>query len=293
MLNLNEVFSFIEVAKAQGFSEASRKTGLPKSTLSRHVQNLEERLAINLFQRSTRRLKLTPAGESFFRKAHSLAVDLESLERQFQSQSQKVEGLIRLTSSVEGGVYLLPRVLKSFKELYPGVDFDLHLSDETTNLIDAKIDVALRGGALQDSSFICRRIFDSSFKLYTHPELVASVEKTWKHNRDEIPLIDFTTKPFSQMTFVTKGKRFRFTQPPKYVSNSLRMSAELASLKLGVCALPQFIGEGCMQHQRALAPVLKDLEAAAGSLYVVYVAQAHLPRRVRLFIDHLIKELSH
>lgn len=292
MLNLNEVFSFIEVAKAQGFSEASRKTGLPKSTLSRHVQNLEERLAINLFQRSTRRLKLTPAGEDFFRKAHSLTVDFESLERQFQSRSQKVEGVLRITCAVEVGVYLLPPILKSFKRLHPGVEFDLLLSDETTNLIDAKIDVALRAGALQDSSFICRKVLDSNFRLFAHPDLVSHIESSWKTKREEIPLINFTTKPFSQMTFVNKGKRLRFTHSPSFSSNSLRMSAELASMKLGMCALPSFIGEACMHQHGNLHPVLRDWETASHALHIVYVAQTHLPRRVRLFIDHLISELS-
>lgn len=291
MLNLQEIFSFIEVAKAQGFSNASRKTGLPKSTLSRHVQNLEERLALNLFQRSTRRLQLTPAGEDFFRKAQALAGGFENLERQFQSQSKKIDGLLRITCAVEVGVFLLPPVLNSFRLSHPEIDFDLHLSDQSTNLIDSKIDVAIRAGFLEDSSIICKKILDTNFKLFAHADFKNQWESLAKGKRAQIPLIEFTTKPFAQLIFMNEGKKLVFNHSPRFFSNSLRMSAELAMLGAGICALPSFMGDRYVEQGR-LAPIFSEWGTTPHPLHLLYLDQTHLPLRVRLFIDHLMRELS-
>jgi DNA-binding transcriptional LysR family regulator len=283
MLNLDEIFSFIEVAKAQGFSEASRVTRLPKSTLSRHVQNLEERLALHLFHRSTRRLKLTQAGEDFFRKAQSLTEQFENLERQFQTQNEKAEGLIRITCPVEVGAFILPPIFRAFKTEHPLVEFDLLLSDDITNLIESRIDVALRGGVLKDSSIICRKVFESQFKVYGHPSL--------KKDLKTVSLIDYTNRPFEKLEFQIKGKKFVFGQKPVLRSNSLRMNAEWAAQGLGACALPSFMGE-VYESERKLVCLSKDLGTVIQPMHLLYLSQSHLPLRVRLFIDYLTKSLA-
>ncbi len=288
MLNLQEILSFIEVSKAQGFTNASRKTGLPKSTLSRHVQNLEERLALHLFKRSTRRLTLTPAGEDFFRRSQGLIDDFENLEKHFQGQSQRVDGTLKITCAVEVGSYLLPPLIESFQRLYPEVNFDVYLSDETTNLIDAKIDLAIRAGYLSDSSIICKKVLEHQFKLYAHPKKVTSLEK---QNKEVVPLIEFSTKPFHKLEFFNGRKKLRFTQAAKFFSNSLRMNAELAIQGLGICILPSFMGESYCE-KGLLKPVFQDWGTKPHPLHLLYTAQAHLPSRLRLFIDHLTSEIS-
>lgn len=288
MLNIQEIFSFLEVSKAGGFTAASQKTGWPKSTLSRHVQNLESQLALNLFQRSTRKLKLTTAGEDLFRKAQGLMIELEGLERQFQDRNQKVEGLIRITCAVETSVFLLPSLLASFQRKYPLVHFDLQLSDEAQNLIDARLDIALRSGFLSDSSVICKKLLENKFCLYGHPKKVLPFAK---QKNNEIPLVDFETKPFQSLTFYHNKKSLRFLQPPRISTNSLRMTAELAAQGVGLCALPAFMGDKYVQ-QGKLSSFKPDWSSQAQPLHILYPAQSHLPMRVRLFIDHLIKELS-
>lgn len=291
MLNLDEISSFLLVAKAMGFTKASLESGLPKSTLSRHVQNLEERLALNLFQRSTRRLKLTPAGEDFFSKAQSLVVDFESLEKQFQSQSQKAEGSIKITCPVEVGVDLLPRILKKFKEQHPRVSFDLDLNDQTANLIESKIDLALRAGALEDSSIICKKLLTSTFKLFASQSLFDKCELTKLKNLEKAPLIEYERKPFNKLKLIYRKKEIYLNQAACFKSNSLRMNAEMAISGIGVCALPQFMGL-CYVKSGKLVSVCNDLGTQRDHLHLLYPAQAHLPHRVRLFIDHLLSELN-
>jgi DNA-binding transcriptional LysR family regulator len=286
LLNLQEIFSFIEVAKENGFSKASQKTGLPKSTLSRHVQSLEERLALNLFQRTTRKLTLTPAGEDFFRQAQSLTNALETLEKNFSHRSQKVEGLIRMTCPRDMAGMMLAPSIHSFKQLYPHVRFELVLSDERTDLIDARMDLALRAGKLSDSSFIAKKIMEVQFCLYCARDFSCEEE-----NKDHLPLIDFSRRPFERLVFKSPTRKFTLKQTPIVLTNSLVANAELAAQGMGVCALPSYMGDKYVEEKK-LKPFLAECAAMIEPVHVIYPAQAHLPKRVRLFIDHLVKEFS-
>lgn len=291
MLNLDEISSFLLVAKAAGFTKASLESGLPKSTLSRHVQNLEERLALNLFQRSTRRLKLTAAGEDFFKKAQGLVAEFENLEKQFQSQSQKAEGSIKITCPVEVGVDLLPSILKTFKKKHPNVSFDLDLNDQTTNLIESKIDLAIRAGALEDSSIICKKLLTSTFKIFASQKMIHEYNLSHLKNLHSAPLIEYERKPFSKLKLLHRKKEVSLTQTPCFRSNSLRINAEMATAGIGVCALPYFMGVRYVQSGK-LNTVYSELGTAMDHLHLLYPSQAHLPYRVRLFIDHLLSEIN-
>lgn len=289
MLNIQEIFSFVAVVKTGSFTKASKSTGLPKSTLSRHVQTLEERLALTLFQRTTRRLELTKAGEDFFNQSRNLVTEFENLEHHFRSQSAKVEGTIRITCPVEVGVCVLPPILKSFQMKYPRVDFQLALEDETVNLIDSKMDVAIRAGHLQDSSLIARQIGQSQFQLYCSPEYLNKYSELNSPSKiEKAQFIEFSSKPLSKVILMNEKTKKTMDLKAKHCtqSNSLRMSMELAAHGLGVCLLPKFMGDLEVGSGR-LSLVLEGWATEPHPLQIVYPAQRQLSLKLRKFIDHM------
>lgn len=287
MLNIQEVFSFVSVAKEGSFTKASTKTGQPKSTISRHVQNLEERLALNLFQRTTRRLELTAAGEDFFRQSEKLISDFENLEHSFLSQNPKIEGTLRITCPVEVGVCLLPEKIQSFQVKHPDVEFELILDDSQLDLIASKIDLALRGGSLKDSSMISKKHLTSEFRLYCSPSyLKANPNIDSKGGIQQAHFLDFTNRPIHKMIFTKAGQKLKIHPKITTVTNSLRMSMEMAKKGLGVCLLPNFMGEHESQHKK-LTQVLEGWGSGMEPLQIIYPAQKHLSLKVREFINHL------
>lgn len=293
MIDVLELQAFVQVVHWGGFSTASRKMGIPKSTLSRRVAQLEERLALNLLKRTTRKISLTPAGEDFYRRASSIIGDLEKLQADSHMDQQIPKGLVRLTAPVELGTHLLKPMLAEFLKTYPHIQLDVVLSDAVADLIGEGIDVAIRGGKLKDSSLKARRVSVGEFRLYASPDYLASV-KTIRSVKDlaKHRLLHYSGRGNSQYWELTKsGQRATVKLENPVIVNNLSLIAGLAESGLGIAWLPGFLGEQGVKGG-GLQPVLPGWTSVSSPMYVVYPSARHLPLRTRLFIDFLIEKLS-
>ncbi|MDZ4359172.1 MAG: LysR family transcriptional regulator, partial [Variovorax sp.] len=156
MQDLNDMVFFAEVAERGGFAAASRALGIPKSRLSRRVAELEERLGVQLMQRSTRRLSLTPAGEIYLRHAWAAA------EAVAQVQTEP-SGLVRLTCPVTISHSGLAQLIPLFMARYPAVRVDIRVINRPVDLIEEGIDIALRvRPTIEDSTVLVAKTFGHS-----------------------------------------------------------------------------------------------------------------------------------
>lgn len=164
-----EMMVFVRVVEAGSFSEAARLLMMTPSTVSKLIARLEARIGVRLIERSTRRLVLTAEGQFYYERSRSLVSQIDETEQQLAQGNAKPEGLIRVSSSVTFGSAALEPILAEFLEAYPGVVVDLSLSDEMVDLYLDRTDVAIRVGALPDSSLMARKIGETRRCIVASP----------------------------------------------------------------------------------------------------------------------------
>jgi DNA-binding transcriptional LysR family regulator len=170
MGDLDDIAVFIRVAQFESFSRAAHALGMPVSTVSRKVTALEERLAVTLMQRTTRKLSLTAQGRAYYNQCSELLSDLFDAERVLTQTQKQPEGLLRISAPVILGQETFYAFLSSFLKTYPRIQADLFITNLFLDLIAENIDVAIRFGELRDSSLIAQRIGKSVRYVVAAPE---------------------------------------------------------------------------------------------------------------------------
>ena len=164
---------FVRVAEAGNFSKAAAALGVGQPTVSRRIQDLEAQLDVTLFQRTTRALSLTEAGERFYRRAVDLIADYESAEAEARGLQHEPVGLLRISCSNSFARRIIVPAIPPFLEKYPRIRFDVISDDALTDLVEEAIDLAFRFGHLSDSRLMTRKLADSPRTLWAAPEYLA------------------------------------------------------------------------------------------------------------------------
>lgn len=171
--DLNDTLVFVKVVEHGSFVSAARALRLPKTTVSRKVQDLETRLGAQLLHRTTRKLGLTEAGNIYFEHSQRIARELDDAEHAVGELQGGPRGWLRITTPYSLGVMWIAPLLGEYRTLHPEVRVDMVLSNESLDLIDKEIDVALRIGNLPDSNLVARRLTVFRTQIYASPAYVA------------------------------------------------------------------------------------------------------------------------
>lgn len=171
--DLNDTLIFVKVVEHGSFIAAARSLHLPKTTVSRKVQDLESRLGAQLLHRTTRKLGLTEAGNIYYEHCQRIARELDEAESAVGQLQGGPRGWLRFTAPYSIGIEKISPLLGDFHALYPEVRLEMVLSNEPLDLIDKEIDLALRIGRLPDSTFAARRLAALRTQVYASPDYIA------------------------------------------------------------------------------------------------------------------------
>ncbi|MFG6655676.1 DNA-binding transcriptional regulator YafC [Scandinavium sp. M-37] len=165
-----EIAIFIAVVESGSFSRAAEQLGQANSAVSRAVKKLESKLGVSLLNRTTRQLSLTEEGERYFRRMQGVLQEMAAAENELMETRHTPRGLLRIDAATPVILHYLMPLIKPFRERYPEITLSLVSSETFINLIERKVDVAIRVGTLTDSSLRARPLFASYRKIIASPD---------------------------------------------------------------------------------------------------------------------------
>lgn len=287
MVDLNQVAVFVQVVQAGSFVEAARRLGIPPTTLSRHVAQLESTLQARLLHRSTRKLSLTDAGRTLFDQSVAQVDALRTAADQLMSARETPQGSIRVAASAGFFDSFDMAWIADFLAAYPRVRVEFVLSDATADFVAQGIDVAFRGSSeLPDSSLVARKLATGALVLAASPAYLAARGRPGKPD-------DLTQHDCITAGSTAGPTNWRLTGPdgPVSVAVSGRFSANTgpaqrkAALQgLGICLLPANALQESLRSGE-LVEVLPGVASGVGNLYVVYPSRRHVPSAVTAFVE--------
>ena len=167
-----ELTILVAVVESGSFSRAAEQLGQANSAISRSVKKLEMKLGVSLLNRTTRQLSLTEEGERYFRRVQSVLQEMAAAETEIMESRSTPRGLLRI-DRLRRSCFILMPLIKPFRERYPEMTLSLVSSETFINLIERKVDVAIRAGTLTDSSLRARPLFTSYRKIIASPQYIA------------------------------------------------------------------------------------------------------------------------
>src|SRR6266851_10331864 len=290
-MDLNELLVFTRVVQAGSFTAAARRLKMPKSSVSRKVSDLEERVGARLLHRTTRKLGLTDAGRIYVERAAPIVSDIEQVDEAVGELQAAPRGLLRVTAPLSFA--LIGPMVASFLDRYPEVRVELVCSDRVVNLVEEGFDVAIRAGHLVDSTLIARRL--GAMKSV----LVASPGYLKRHGRlkspadlEKDPCITFGSSPTPTLWTLHFGeKKVDVRVAARLSTNDFDLMLDAARAGIGIALLPEHLLTAALLRGR-LKRVLTDWSSPETPVHAVYPSARHLSPKVSAFVDVLRKEFS-
>jgi DNA-binding transcriptional LysR family regulator len=291
---LDDVEIFVKVVEYKSFSMAAKLLRLPKSTMSRRISQMEERLGVKLLNRTTRQLSPTPIGQAYYEKCIIVLDRLEEAQDLIKGLQAEPKGHLRLTVPYELGLLFLKETITGFLKAYPEVILELELTNRTVDLVEEGFDLALRIGHLVDSSLTAVKLVEMEGGIYGSPEFLK--DKALPQHPSELSLnecIQFRTTHTKPWQFHhTDGKVIEVKPTGRVQVNSMDYMCEATLNGLGIAALNKIVATPYVQEGR-LIEILKDYKLSYPNLFAVYPSRKFLSPNVRVFIDYLKPRLDH
>lgn len=289
--DLNEMAIFAHVVEAGSFTGAAKRLGFPKSTISRKITQLEERLGVRLIQRTTRSLNLTDTGSAYYNQCSRILEEIKEANLAVTQMQSIPTGNLRVSAPVLFGSTVLATLVAEFINLYPQVDVDLVLSDQQLDLIQDGIDISFRVGQLEDSSLIGRHLGDVRAMLCASPEYLK--KNPAPSHPDQLAEHTLMTAPQWQQWQLNGPNNQQVNVPANKTRITANDFATLYTLALsgaGIAPLPMMIAAAAVRSGR-LVQVLPEWPFDSAPIHALYPSNRHLSAKVRSFVDFIIEHV--
>ena len=298
MLDLNDFFYFVHVVERRGFTAASRSLGVPKSTLSYRIQQLETDLGVRLLNRTSRHFGPTQAGEEFYQQALKMLRTAEDAESSVRQRVKEPSGVVRFTASIAVAQFALPDILMDFVRDFPKVNLVEHVTNEQVDLLSENFDLAVRAhsGSLPDSTLVSRTLADAPWIIVGGTKALKKMDLPRKpQDLEQYPSLFLhrpNMPPAWRLRAQARAQRDEIVLPlaPRLVSNDMSTLKRAAIEGLGVVALPAYV---CKKELRSgeLTRILPGWLAENSTITALLPHRRGLLPAVRTFLDHLGRHL--
>lgn len=289
---LGSIELFCTVAECGSFTAAAVKSGLGQPAVSRSISRLEQRLGVKLFERTTRRINLTDAGQHYYQQCRDALSQINAAERALADAQRTPSGTVRLSLPTPLGHYRILPLLPAFHARYPQVELEIQLSNHNVDFVADGFDLAVRGRPPKDSGLVSRPLLDAELVVVASPDYVL------RHGAPNTPeallqhqCIQFHLPSSGQLIswlFQHEGRAFSLpTQGSLRCSDDLLGCVTLARAGGGILQTYRFIVEHDLQNGRLLE-LLPDYGGRSRPFSLLYPRQPHMPQRLRVLIDWLL-----
>ena len=294
-LDLNDLYFFALIVEQGGFSSAARANSITKSKLSRRVALLEDKVGVRLLQRSTRKLALTEAGRVLYDHARAMMVEAEAASEAIERMRSEPTGIVRVTCPTALAQLTVTRLLAEFMRLYPKVRIELDSSDRNLDLIEERIDIAVRArdSGLSAPGLVARRITSGRLVLVASPDYVA--RRSAPAAPDELTehdtigsLRDGNEQSWSMVA--ANGEAITVSLRPRFTCSDYVVQFQAALGGIGIAFLPiRVVAEALADG--SLVRVAPDWGTPEQGIHLVFATRRGMLPSVRTLIDFLAERL--
>jgi DNA-binding transcriptional LysR family regulator len=288
-----EMNAFVRVAERGSFAAAATDLGLTPSALSKLVTRIEDRLGVRLLTRTTRKLSLTAEGELFVARSRDILASIEAAEAEVTAASERPRGHLRISVGTAVAKQILGPALPIFLDRYRDITVELHVSDRQVDLVAEQIDVAIRSGALGDSTLVARKVGEATRVICASPLYLE------KHGTPRVPAdllqhncLTLPGPAWSQWPFHTHEGINRLAVSGTFTSDNADLLLDMAVAGLGVARLADFMVARALRDG-ALVRLLVDSHVPESfPIHALTVPGRHRAPRIRAFVDFLAEEFG-
>jgi len=292
-MNIDSLQILLDCLRLANFSDVAKERSVAPSSVSRVINGLEKELGFRLFQRSTRSLQATEAGLRYCDRVKSILEDLETARALATKDVEQPSGLLRVTAPVVfGQMYIVP-LLPSILESYPELHIELLLNDAFRDIIEERIDLAIRLGTLQDSSAIARRLSDLSFNI------CASQDYLNKHGTPTAPqdikghqclLFPRSGYNLNWLFKNSDGEIVEIVISGRCMITNSQSIRHCAQQGMGLALLPNWLIHDDLKTNKLVA-LFPDYQVSAtdydAAIWMMYPSREFLPLKTKIFIEYL------
>lgn len=294
-MDLNRVAAFARVVHDGSFTAAAKALGVPKSSVSRSVAQLEQDLGARLLHRTTRKLHLTEAGSAFYDRVARALSDIDEATSVASDAQGQARGLVRVTAPVDVGVWALASIVARFVKSNPTIQIEVSLSNRHVDLVADNFDLAVRVGPVRDQSLVARRVGNIEVGFW------ASSNWVKKNGKPETPtdltrVDNIVFRPIhghtSYSLVTADGRKEDVSVTGNVAADDLSFVKKATLAGAGVGLIPEFL---CAKEWTSgkLVRLLPEWSLGTGAeLFIVYPSARFLPQRVAVVRDFLVGELG-
>ncbi|MBY0403540.1 MAG: LysR family transcriptional regulator [Cyanobacteria bacterium] len=293
-MDTNQLRIFVDVMRRGSFATVARERGVDPATITRAIASLETQLKLRLFQRTTRKIQPTDAARVYFERIEPILEELQRAALSALDTGNNPQGILRIASPVSFAELNLTPLLAKFSALYPALLYELMLTDTVLDMISDHVDVAIRIGALEDSTMICHRLAEMDMRVCASPEYL---EKRGRPlTPDDLKDHDCLLLAFPGFT----SSNWRFTDKKDHsfeviVKERLRTSNAIALKQcalnhMGIILQATWI-VGRELREGTLIDLFPEFKVTAAksdaAAWVVYPSRIYIPQKVKVFVNFL------
>jgi len=293
MIDINAMLLFAKVVEAQSYSKAARDAGIPKSTISRKISQMEETLGVRLLQRNTRHLRLTQVGKEVYENCVNILNEVNSVHATIESAREEVSGSLKLVLPITFNQALIASLCAGFLKRHPKVELEVQFAEGDIDLIGQNYDIAVMFGPLANSDCVARLLFERQRLLVASSAYIEANGKpeSIETLRDHFGLMlgNSRSTPIWPLGVGQEKRLVHFK--PKAWANGTEAIKQLVKDGMGIAMLTEAQCRRELQNGE-LVRLLPDVAIEPIKAYGVYSSRYQLAPKISRFLDYFAKHID-